>query len=40
VPDDCLVGTEHDGWRCARTTLANERVYMGSSNTIGGGVVG
>jgi alkylation response protein AidB-like acyl-CoA dehydrogenase len=40
VPDDCLVGQEHDGWRCARTTLANERVYMGSSNTIGGGVVG
>ena len=24
----------------ARTTLANERVYMGRSNTIGGGVVG
>ncbi|MGH8978737.1 MAG: acyl-CoA dehydrogenase family protein, partial [Acidimicrobiia bacterium] len=40
VPDDCLVGEEHDGWRCARTTLANERVYMGGSNTIGGGVVG
>src|SRR5262249_18476885 len=40
VPEDCLVGQEHDGWRCARTTLANERVYMGSSNTIGGGVVG
>ena len=40
VPEDCLVWREHDGWRCARTTLANERVYMGSSNTIGGGVVG
>ena len=40
VPDDCLVGQEHDGWRAARTTLANERVYMGSGNTIGGGVVG
>jgi 3-oxochol-4-en-24-oyl-CoA dehydrogenase len=40
VPDDCLVGRENDGWRCARTTLANERVYMGGSNTIGGGVVG
>jgi alkylation response protein AidB-like acyl-CoA dehydrogenase len=40
VPEDCLVGKENDGWRCARTTLANERVYMGSSNTIGGGVVG
>jgi alkylation response protein AidB-like acyl-CoA dehydrogenase len=40
VPEDCLVGQEHDGWRAARTTLANERVYMGSGNTIGGGVVG
>jgi len=40
VPEDCLVGQENDGWRCARTTLANERVYMGSSNTIGSGVVG
>ena len=40
VPEGCLVGAEHDGWRAARTTLANERVYMGSSNTIGGGVVG
>ncbi len=40
VPEDCLVGAEHDGWRCARTTLANERVFMGGSNTIGGGVVG
>ena len=29
-----------DGWRCARTTLANERVYMGGSNTIGAGVLG
>jgi 3-oxochol-4-en-24-oyl-CoA dehydrogenase len=40
VAEDCLVGEEHDGWRCARTTLANERVYMGGSNTIGGGVLG
>jgi alkylation response protein AidB-like acyl-CoA dehydrogenase len=40
VPEDCLVGRENDGWRCARTTLANERVYMGSSNTIGSGVTG
>ena len=40
VPEDCLVGAEHDGWRCARTTLANERVFMGGSNTIGGGVIG
>jgi len=40
VPDDCLVGAVNDGWRCARTTLANERVQMGAGNTIGGGVVG
>jgi alkylation response protein AidB-like acyl-CoA dehydrogenase len=40
VPDDCLVGAVNDGWRAARTTLANERVFMGGSNTIGGGVVG
>ena len=40
VPDDCLVGQENDGWRCARTTLANERVFMGASNTIGAGVLG
>jgi alkylation response protein AidB-like acyl-CoA dehydrogenase len=40
VPDDCVVGEVNDGWRCARTTLANERVYMGGGNTIGGGVVG
>jgi alkylation response protein AidB-like acyl-CoA dehydrogenase len=40
VPEDCLVGLEHDGWRAARTTLANERVSMGSGNTIGSGVVG
>jgi alkylation response protein AidB-like acyl-CoA dehydrogenase len=38
VPDDCLVGGEHDGWRATRTSLANERVFMGSGNTIGGGV--
>ncbi|HEY8218269.1 MAG TPA: acyl-CoA dehydrogenase [Acidimicrobiia bacterium] len=38
VPDDCLVGQEHDGWRCARTTLANERVFMGSGLTLGRGL--
>ena len=32
VPDDCLVGAEHDGWRAARTTLANERVFMGGGS--------
>ncbi len=40
IPDDCLIGVEHDGWRCARTTLANERVFMGGASTIGAGVVG
>jgi alkylation response protein AidB-like acyl-CoA dehydrogenase len=40
VPDDCLVGDAHDGWRAARTTLANERVYMGSGSSIGYGVQG
>jgi alkylation response protein AidB-like acyl-CoA dehydrogenase len=40
VPDDCLVGAPNDGWRAARTTLANERVYMGSGSSIGHGVRG
>ncbi|HMG25442.1 MAG TPA: acyl-CoA dehydrogenase [Acidimicrobiia bacterium] len=40
VPDDCLVGAPNDGWRAARTTLANERVYMGSGSSIGYGVQG
>jgi alkylation response protein AidB-like acyl-CoA dehydrogenase len=31
VPDDCLVGELGDGWRLARTTLANERVAMAST---------
>ncbi|WP_434444988.1 acyl-CoA dehydrogenase family protein [Lentzea sp. E54] len=31
VPDDCVVGEVNDGWRLARTTLANERVAMGSA---------
>jgi alkylation response protein AidB-like acyl-CoA dehydrogenase len=38
IPDDCLVGQEHDGWRAARTTLANERVFMGSGLTFGHGL--
>ncbi len=33
VPEDCLVGLEHDGWRATRTSLANERVSMGSGAT-------
>jgi 3-oxochol-4-en-24-oyl-CoA dehydrogenase len=40
VPEDCLVGREHDGWRATRTSLANERVFMGSGSTLGGGVRG
>ncbi len=31
VPDDCIVGEVNGGWKLARTTLANERVAMGSS---------
>ena len=31
VPDDCLVASPGDGWRLARTTLANERVAMATS---------
>jgi alkylation response protein AidB-like acyl-CoA dehydrogenase len=38
VPDDCLVGGPTEGWTCARTTLANERVSMASGSSFGGGV--
>ena len=38
VPDDCVVGEVGDGWRLARTTLANERVSMGSGSSFGTGV--
>jgi alkylation response protein AidB-like acyl-CoA dehydrogenase len=38
VPDDCLVGVAGDGWRAARTTLANERVFMGSGLALGRGL--
>jgi len=31
VPDDCVVGEINDGWKLARTTLANERVAMASA---------
>jgi alkylation response protein AidB-like acyl-CoA dehydrogenase len=37
VPDDCVVGEPTDGWRCARTTLENERVSMGSGASFGPG---
>lgn len=35
VPDDCVVGEVNDGWRLARTTLANERVQMAGGSTLG-----
>jgi alkylation response protein AidB-like acyl-CoA dehydrogenase len=38
VPDDAVVGAVHDGWRCARTTLENERVSMASGSSFGPGV--
>ncbi len=38
VPEDCLIGAENDGWRAARTTLANERVFMGSGMSFGHGL--
>ncbi|MCW2795659.1 acyl-CoA dehydrogenase [Nocardioides sp.] len=31
VPEDCLVGEVDDGWKLARTTLANERVAMATT---------
>ena len=38
VPDDCVVGPVGGGWKAARTTLANERVSMGSGSSFGLGV--
>lgn len=38
VPDDCLVGEVNQGWRIARTTLANERVSLSQSWTFGAGL--
>jgi alkylation response protein AidB-like acyl-CoA dehydrogenase len=38
VPDDCVVGEVNGGWRLARTTLANERVSIGSGLAVGEGV--
>ncbi|MFD8566856.1 acyl-CoA dehydrogenase [Streptomyces sp. NPDC059639] len=37
VPDDLLVARPGDGWRLARTTLANERVAL-ADDTVGSGV--
>lgn len=38
VPDDCVIGEVDGGWSLARTTLANERVSMGSGSSFGGGI--
>ena len=38
VPDDHVVGEVDGGWTLARTTLANERVAMGSGSSFGGGI--
>ncbi|MBW0016141.1 MAG: acyl-CoA dehydrogenase [Mycobacterium sp.] len=35
VPDEMIVGTVNDGWRLARTTLANERIAMASGTALG-----
>lgn len=35
VPDEMVVGNINDGWRLARTTLANERVAMATGTALG-----
>ena len=35
VPDEMVVGTVNDGWRLARTTLANERIAMAHGHRAG-----
>ncbi|OBI76810.1 acyl-CoA dehydrogenase [Mycobacterium asiaticum] len=35
VPDDMVVGAVNDGWRLARTTLANERIAMATGTALG-----
>ncbi|OSC40652.1 acyl-CoA dehydrogenase [Mycobacterium decipiens] len=35
VPDELVVGTVNDGWRLARTTLANERIAMATGTALG-----
>jgi alkylation response protein AidB-like acyl-CoA dehydrogenase len=35
VPDEHVVGRVGDGWRVARTTLASERVAMGTGSSVG-----
>lgn len=35
VPDEMVIGQVNDGWRLARTTLANERVAMAQGTALG-----
>ncbi|GGU99846.1 acyl-CoA dehydrogenase [Actinomadura cremea] len=37
VPDDLLVAGPGDGWKLARTTLANERVSLSNDSSLGSG---
>ncbi|GAA4487514.1 acyl-CoA dehydrogenase [Rhodococcus olei] len=37
VPDECLLGAPGDGWKLARTTLANERVSLSNDSSLGSG---
>ncbi|MGI5420172.1 acyl-CoA dehydrogenase [Actinomadura luteofluorescens] len=37
VPDDLLVASPGDGWKLARTTLANERVSLSNDSSLGSG---
>ncbi|MBM4525849.1 acyl-CoA dehydrogenase [Rhodococcus hoagii] len=37
VPDECLVAEPGDGWKLARTTLANERVSLSHDSSLGSG---
>ncbi|KQH79448.1 acyl-CoA dehydrogenase [Mycobacterium gordonae] len=35
VPDEMVVGSVNDGWKLARTTLANERIAMATGTALG-----
>jgi 3-oxochol-4-en-24-oyl-CoA dehydrogenase len=35
VPDECVVGNPGEGWAIARTTLASERLAMGTGSSVG-----
>ncbi|MDL4819750.1 acyl-CoA dehydrogenase [Actinomadura opuntiae] len=37
IPDDLLVARPGDGWKLARTTLANERVSLSNDSSLGSG---